>query len=220
VSWFVPRLTPSFLPILSCVYGYDDLAYPMLSLWSDRPCTLKVRLDLDGTSPAHGHGSNHQPVQSGLNGSSPPDALSKFRKRKTSRGSDMLPPITPQPVSTPRKFDAPEVHDGCPSTWFGIPLGYAFTRMAKAVTSSMVLLGPFAALVPDAPANSEPALNFSDVDVVPNEQQQATVSSMVGMLTADAKRYCRVVPVSVLSHFAAGVAAVVLAPTFMFAQAV
>lgn len=187
----------------------------MLSLWSDRPCTLKVRLDVDGASPSHAVIAGQHHVTT--NGASPPDAMSKFRKRKPSKGTDMLPHSIVAASGPARKADVPEVHDGCPSTWFGIPLGYAFTRMAKAATSGMALLGPFAALVPNA--TNTGGVPF-DVDVVPNEQHQATVSGLVGMLTADAKRHCRIVPVAVLSHFAAGLASVVLAPSFMFAQAV
>jgi hypothetical protein len=224
VTWFVPRLTPSYVPLLSSVYPYEDLAFPMLTLLSNRPATLRVHLNVTHDSGPQSSVSNgHSASVSSSVGltSSPPDNLaSKFRKRKPSKGVESQngaasPCPTPPAAACATTTRVPPLHHGSPCTWYGLPLFAAFQRMLKITTSmTYVTLGPFSALAP-AQLLADDAASVADVDVVPNELHTATISTTAPLFAADAKRYCRVGPATFLSHFLAGIASAVLAPAFM-----
>lgn len=214
LSWFVPRLLPTFAPLLPCMYGHDDLAFPLLSILTERPPTLKVRLE-GGVGDAHGF--SPFPGQTTPT-PAPPESNGKFRKRKPSRGTDPLQgvplPSTPQVPST-KEFVLPVVHHGSPATWYGIPLATAFTRMLKVASSSSgLLLGPWSVLhagkgedIPPPPC---------DVEVLPAEGVNAGVLACVPLFAAEHKKCARVLPPLLLSHFAAGIASALLAPSFMY----
>lgn len=197
LAWCVPRLSPYHTAVLPLLYPYDDLAYPLLCLWSPRPPCVRVR------------------VAAGEGGSAPgPDP--KLRKRKGSSTPVSTPPAVAAAsgsngsVTAGRiTVDLPAIHHGSPCTWYGTVLHHSFQRMFKAVHSeASALFGPLVSLAPSEGV----AAPGSDLEVIPSELVAATVSACVPTLAADARKYCRLVPSAAVSHFAAGVVAAIVAP--------